>query len=744
MSFNNFSSETFVVDYWKVIKKQKFFLLFFVLLIVVPTFFYSLKIKKVYQAKALLLIERKAPQALSLNSAAMSGFDTAGLKFYKTQYGLLKSRSLIKTVIQRLGLEEDEEFKSKPPMINFSRMKNIIKSYLVKAEMLEPPKEDESLKDLYTPLINTFLSRLSINPVRNSRLVEVVFRGHSPQLVADIANVIGDMYILRNIELRSTAEQGAGQWLGSRVAETQKKLEESQLALQKFLEDENIIEFNEARQDISTQELVQINSHVTNSKAERVRLTTLMQQLVKLKNNPLEMLQSIPDRYKTATIGNINREYVALQEELSIKVKKLNPNHPTLLSLERKMKSLEERIPGEIDRLLKSIQMEFNTAVQNEKSMTAALNSQKEKVMELNKKLIKFNSLKVEVESNSNVYQMLLRRLKETDISAKGIESNIRVVDRAEVPTRPIKPNLKMNVLIAGFLAAFGGIFLIFFFESQDKTLKTLEDVEAQIPFPVLGTIFLYKEASASQWDEGFRIIRTNILNATGDPPKKIIMITSTAPSEGKSTVLSNLAIGFAQLGQKVLVIDCDLRRSTLHKVFSLNESPGLSNYLLGDIPITSIFQKPSPENVYVISGGKTTSPAVEALNSKKFQGLLKTAKENFDIVFLDAPSVLSLSDSSVLAPVCDNILYLIRSGKVDYRIVQRALKQLCYSAPTLNDRRNEGQIKNMQLLPNIKAKVLGVVLNMVDSDNDQLIKYSQEYHRYIDSKMARDGQVSA
>ncbi len=744
MSFNNLSSETFIVDYWKIIKKRKFFLLFFMVLVMVPTFYYSLKIKKVYQAKAMLLIERKAPQALSLNTAAITGIDTAGLNFYKTQYGLLKSRSLIKTVIQRLGLEEDEEFKVDPPLINLARMKNIVKAYLIEWNLLKQPEEDESFKDPYTVVINAFLSRLSINPVRNSRLVEVVFRGHSPQLVADIANVIGDMYILRNIELRSTAEQGAGQWLGSRVMETQKKLEESQLELQKFLEEENIIEFNESRQDISTQELVQINSHVTNSKAERVRLTTLMEQLEKLRHNPIEMLQSIPDRYKTATIGSINREYVALQEDLSIKVRKLNPNHPTLLSLKRKMRSLEERIPREIDRLLKSIQVEFSTAVQTEQSLIGALEQQKEKVMELNKKLIKFNSLKVEVESNANVYQLLLRRLKETDISAKGIESNIRIVDRAEVPTRPIKPNLKMNVLISGLLAIFGGVFLIFFFESQDKTLKTLEDVEAQIPFPILGTIFLYKEASQSQWDEGFRIVRANILNATGDPPKKIIMITSTAPSEGKSTVLSNLAIGFAQLGQKVLIIDCDLRRSQLHKIFSVNESPGLSNYLLEDIPLTSIFQKPLEEDIYVISGGKTPSQSVEALSSKKFHDLLKTAKENFDIVFLDAPSVLSLSDSSVLAPVCDNIIYLIRSGKVDYRIVQRGLKQLCYSVPTLNDRRNEGQVKNMQLVPNIKAKVLGVVLNMVDSNNDQLIKYSQEYHRYINAQINKDNQISA
>jgi succinoglycan biosynthesis transport protein ExoP len=743
MSFNNLSTETFIVDYWKIIKKRKSFLIFFIVLVVVPTFYYSLKIKKVYEARALLLIERKAPQALSMNTAAITGIDTAGLKFYKTQYGLLKSRSLIKTVIQRLGLEEDEEFKSDPPLINLARIKNIVKSYLIEWNLLEQPEEDEVFKDPYTVVINTFLSRLSINPVRNSRLVAVVFRGHSPQLVTDIANVIGDMYILRNIELRSTAEQGAGQWLGSRVAETQKKLEESQMELQKFLEKENIIEFNEARQDISTQELVQINSHVTNSKAERVRLTTLMGQLEKLRNNPIEMLQSIPDRYKTATIGNINREYVALQEELSIKVKKLNRNHPTLLSLKGKMRSLEERIPREIDRLLKSIQVEFSTAVQTEQSLMEALDIQKEKVMELNKKLIKFNSLKVEVESNANVYQLLLRRLKETDISAKGIESNIRVVDRAEVPTRPIKPNLKMNVLISALLAAFGGIFLIFFFESQDKTLKTLEDVEAQIPFPVLGTIFLYKEASQSQWDEGFRIVRSNILNGIGDPPKKIIMMASTAPSEGKTTVLSNLAIGFAQLGQKVLVIDCDLRRSQLHKVFSLNESPGLSNYLLEDIPLTSIFQKPAAEDVYVISGGKAPSQSVELLSSKKFHDLLKTAKENFDIVFIDAPSVLSLSDSSVLAPVCDNIIYLIRSGKVDYRVVQRALKQLCYSVPSFNED-GEGQIKNMQLLPNIKAKVLGVVLNMVDSNNDQLIKYSQEYHRYINAQISKDGQMSA
>ncbi|MFQ5674109.1 MAG: GumC family protein [Nitrospinales bacterium] len=748
MSLNQTTDEIQVADYLRVIKKRKFTLINCVVILVIAATIYSFKMTPVYQAKVRVLIERNMPKVASLQETM--ALDTGDLQYYKTQYELLKSRDLAKSVIQRLHLENSEEFEGKEPFIDFSGVKKWVESLLVQVGILEKKEPLEIHRDPYSGLVDAFLKKLRISPIRNSRLVDVGFQGYSPPLITEIANTTAEMYILKNIELRSSVEEGAGDWLRARIAEVQKKVEKSESALSKFLERKNIVGFDRGKQDIVSQKLSEINKEVVKAEAERVRLETLRDQLGSLKNDP-EMLQSIPDYVKSEAILQLNKDYLALRREYAEKSKKFRSRHPIMLSVARRIKAIEDEIPKEVNRLLKSVEIDYQAALARESSMKSALARQKRATIKSNRDLIKYNALKREAESNKRVYDVLLKRLKETGVYAKSNESNIRIVDPAEVPVKPVKPRLKLNIALAGALGLFGGVFLVFFMESLDKTVRTQEDVESKIQIPFLGAVGLFDgkdEASVASNDvnakrsEDFRILRTNILHAAPDNPKKVLMVSSSVPGEGKTTTVSKLGVTFAQLEKKVLMIDADLRKSRLHKIFGANPQPGLSEYLADENDLKSVVHQTRVKGLSIIPRGVFTPYSAEILSSKKFKNLLVTASAYFDIVLLDTPPVLQISDASIVAKYCDGIVFVVKSGGTDIGLVQRALHQLATPTTEMIARGNEDDEKDLRVVSSATSKVLGVVLNMVDYKKDGYYYsyYGKQYKGYYGQK-APDGK---
>jgi capsular exopolysaccharide synthesis family protein len=347
--------------------------------------------------------------------------------------------------------------------------------------------------------------------------------------------------------------------------------------------------------------------------------------------------------------------------------------------------------------------------------MTAALEAQKREALAMNRKAIDYSVIQRDVDSNTQIYQTLLQRAKETGVSGELKTSNVRVVDHAEAPADPVSPRRALNILFGLFGGAFLGVGLAFFFEYLDNRVKTPDEIERELGLPSLGLIPitaavagranpLVSEGVSPNFSEAFRALRTNILFSAADGGPRSIVVTSTGPSEGKTMVAGNVAICLAQTGQRVLLIDADMRRPRSHELFGIAVEPGLSNLLVGASKPSEVVQPTGVENLWVMPAGKTPPNPAELLGSKRFADLTTSLGGHFDCVIIDTPPVLAVTDAAVVAHRASGVLFVIAADVTNRQAAQTALDQLEHA----------------------HAKFLGAVLNRVDVE-----RHSYYYSRY-------------
>jgi capsular exopolysaccharide synthesis family protein len=349
--------------------------------------------------------------------------------------------------------------------------------------------------------------------------------------------------------------------------------------------------------------------------------------------------------------------------------------------------------------------------------------------MEMKERSIQYNILKREADTNKELYKGLLQRMKEAGVSAGLTVSNIQVVDQAEIPTRPYKPNRQLNLLLAAVVGLFLGVGLAFFFEYLDNTVKTPEDVEQLIRLPSFGMVpeisyerkrRLEKGASypvelithghpKSMLSEAYRNIRTSILLSFSEKPPKKIVITSPNPSEGKTTTVINTAVALSQTGAKVLIIDGDMRHPRIHKIFNQENGAGLSNFLSGNAPLDSIIKQTQVPNLYYIPCGPIPPNPSELVGSNLFKEMIKVLGNKFDHVVLDSPPALGFADSTILSTCVDGVVLVVLGGKTPRETLQRA----------------------KEILHQVNAKILGVVVNRVDIRRSDYGYYYYRHHYY-------------
>ena len=349
--------------------------------------------------------------------------------------------------------------------------------------------------------------------------------------------------------------------------------------------------------------------------------------------------------------------------------------------------------------------------------MTAALDAQKGEALAMNRKAIDYGVIARDVDSNKQIYDSLLQRAKETGVSGELRTSNVRIVDAAETPNDPVSPRRGLNILLGLFGGAFLGVGLAFFFEYLDNRVKTPEEIEQELGLPSLGLIPmtagiagkanpLISDAAPPNFAEAFRALRTNILFSAADGGPKSIVVTSTGPSEGKTMVAGNVAIGLAQTGQRVLLIDADMRRPRAHELFSIPVEPGLSNLLVGASKPSEVVRQSGVENLWIMPAGKTPPNPAELLGSKRFADLTSSLNGHFDCVVIDTPPVLAVTDSAVVAHRASGVLFVIAADVTSRQAAQTALDQLEHA----------------------HAKFLGAVLNRVDVERNSY--YYSRYYR--------------
>lgn len=719
-------------DYLHVILKRKMTIATFFIIVVLTVAVYAFTATPTYRATTRIVIETENPNLVSIQEVL--SVDATRSDYYQTQYKIIESRNVAREVIRRLKLEKHPEFApftdagaSDGGLSVFNLLDSVtnwIKDLMPKSNETENADEDHVID---TSLVTEFIRRIRVNPIRNSRLVDISMESEDPRLAAHMANELVRTYIDRNMETKLQAAKNAVKWLGERINEERKKVEESENALVRYKETNQIItDFAGDSENITAQKLATLSAQVAEAEARRVTLETRYEQASELAKNP-SMLNSIPDVLSNDLIKEIKKMEVVLYKRMSELKKKYGRNHPQMVAINSELADLKKRKIIEIKSVINSLENEYNLAAAKEKSLKEALAKQKVETLSLNKKAVQYGVLKRQAESSRQMYDLLMRRFKETSLTEEMKIGNIRVIDRAERPEYPIKPRKKMNILLAMAIGLSAGVFIAFFLEYLDNTIKAPDDVKHQLGLPFLGPVPMYA-ASHKQGalpdvvtvyspkavaSESFRGIRTGILYSSADNTPQTILITSASPGEGKTSCASNIAAVMAQSGGRILLLDCDMRRPKLHRLFRINPKVGLSSVLVKVGELKNAIQPTGIENLDMIPCGPTPPNPSELLGSDQMRLLLERLRKRYTRIIIDSSPVTAVTDSVLLAKEADAVVMIVRAGETPRPSVKAALEQLAA----------------------VEANVIGAVLNSVQADRDGYHYYQYYYYYYGGSR---------
>ena len=673
------TNEIHLRDYFHILMNRVWIVITFFVVVVTVVSIRTFTATPVFEATSQIIIEKENPNVVSFEE--VMSLDTRNSDYFNTQYRVLKSRSIARKVFAAAGLENSPEY-----------------------------------KDLEDP-ITEFLKKLEVKPIRDSRLVDLAVTGSDPERITDIANTWARIYIDRNLSDRLATSSRAVGWLSENVKGLQEKVKKSELALQEYKEENNIISLEE-KQDITVQKLSELNSVVIEANRKRIAIETRYGQLKG--HLAKDGWESLTNLIENELVLDLKKSLVNLEKEEAMLSLTYRPKHPKMAKILSQIKVVKSRLKDEVEKIVKKTGNDFEVARLEEETLRRALEDQKKEALDMNKKSIQYNVLRREAEGNQKLFDVLLNRLKETSLT-EGLEfNNIRVIDHAEVPIRPVSPKKLQNMVLALIVGILGGCALAFFLEYLDDSIKNSDDVERLIGLPFLGPIpsvdaqdmkSLYTVAHDQPKlpvSEAFRGLRTAVLfSASSDRELKSIMVTSSGPSEGKSTIALNLAITMAHGGKKVLLVDCDLRKPTLHKIFGLSDRSGLSNLIVdqtGDIKEAT--HESGIENLKVITCGPIPPNPSELLGSHRMADILKTLEADYDRVIFDSPPVMSVTDASVLGRMVEGVVLVVNSKKAA----------------------REAVIGSKKALSEVGANIIGVALNRIDMSEKGYYSYYYEY----------------
>jgi polysaccharide biosynthesis transport protein len=719
------AGEPHLLDYARVLYKRRWiagtaFTVVFLLVTV-----YTFTVTPIYEATTKLLIESDNPNVVAFKEV----IDEQGSKndYYTTQYNILQSRTLARRTLNDLKLWNHEQFGGVAKTGSFSVTGAVtgaveaVKGAVTSAETPgEAPAADETATE--SRAIDAFISNLKVSPVRNSRIVDVKFASTDPQLAAQVANTLARSYIDQNLEHKFTSSKEAADWLGGQLGEQRKQVEAAEAALQRYKEANDAISL-EDRENIYVQKLGDLNSAVTRAKTDRLEKEALFNQLQAIKGNSAA-LDAFPAILSNPFIQQQKSEIAELQRQFASVSERLGEKHPDYQKVRAALQIAEAKLQGEIGKVVQSVRNQYLAARTQENSLMGALESQKREALSMNRKGIEYGVLRREVESSRQIYDSLMQRAKETGVSAELKSSNIRVVDAAEKPRIASSPRRNLNMLIALFGGSTLGIGLAFFFEYLDNRIKTPDEIKAHLGLPALGMLPALAEkplngrypllgtGTPPNFNEAFRTVRTNVLFSSAEEGSKTLLVTSTAPGEGKTTFACNLAVSLAQTGQRVLLIDADMRKPKVHEVFDVHQEPGLSNLLVGGVKASESVRKSKVPGLWLLPAGKLPPNPAELLGSQRFKEFLLSLKEHFDTIVIDSPPVMAVADAAVVAHRTTGVVFVVGAEMTSRYAAKAALDQL----------------------ESARARFVGAVLNRVDIERHSYYYsqyYKKEYARY-------------
>lgn len=680
-------------DYLKVILKRRYTVLTFFAIVFVVVLIGTLSSSPVYQASTKVLIEKVEPSNLSVINPYYMTYDP---EFLETQYQLIKSKSVALKVVKMLSLE------------------NTYGSYF-KGKKLVSGDPEKTQADELADIIS---SGITVSPVKNSKIVNIGFMSTNPYFAEAVANSVAKAYIEEILDMRMSASRYSLEWMTRKAEEEKAKLEKSEKALQDYMRANDIVTLQD-KVAITPEKLTEFNSQLIRAETRRKELESLYSKVMSMPSN-LKDAETIPTIASDPTIQSLRTQILKAEQNIEDFSKKYGKKHPAMIRAEEELKVLAQKRDQEIRRVIGSIKNEYELARSNETNLRKMLASSKAEAQNLSEKFIQYGVLTRDADTNRQLYDALIKRIKEESVTKEIQTVNVWVVESAERPMSPVKPKKSLNILLGLIFGLVGGIGTAFFIEYLDNTIKSPEDAEAKLGVPVLGMIPLLESKEEGITDiilkepqsifaESYKSIRTAILLSSAEKPPQNILITSMGPEEGKTATSVNLAIAVARSGYSVLLVDGDLRKPRIHSIFRLNNLSGLSTYLAGATPdIDTVFKRPL-SNLSVIPSGPVPPNPSELLGSHRMNELLKVLNESFEVIIWDSPPLMSVTDSLILSKNLDGTIIVARAGKTTYDIVIRGLKLL------------QGRRES-----DTQSHVIGLVINAFD-----IKKGDQDYYNY-------------
>ncbi len=709
-----------LLEYWRVIQKRYPTVLVVLLVVLMIGLFATFRGKPVYEARALIEIQKENPDVPTLQEL----FQIEGVSdaYIETQNRILKSENLARRVITQLGLEKLPEFTRRSGSWQIAREKPVPEP--IQAGFGMGLAADKAVPE---EVLKNFEERLTVEPVKRSRLIEVTFESNDPNTAAQVVNTLTSAYIDANLEARWQAAQKASDWLSQQLLGMKAKLEKSEDELQKYGRGNGLLFLETEKgtsENIVVQRLRELQQELTKAQADRYAKESLY-RLLEEKN-----YAELPGVFDNRLIQELTARLADLQREQSRLSANFNPNYPRVKELQSQIDESQAMLEAERTRAAGGIANDYKAAVSHEEMLQKAFTEQERQANDIAGKSVQYNILKREADTNKQLYVGLLEKLKETGVSSSLKATNIRVVDPAYPPTKFARPRILLDLSITLIVGMCLGIAAAFLQEHLDNTLKSSEDIERFLQIPSLGAVPAMElsanprrlhgfqnngavlEAGKSNrtnghngsngnngskngtrlappWNrievqdggghphgalaEAFHGLRTSVLLSTAKRPPATLLVTSAQQGEGKTTVVANLAASLAQLGDSVLLIDADLRRPSLQKFFQVSRSTGLVNYLTGDSDWRSLVWQAAPIGVSVLFCGPVPPNPADLLSSEYMRSLIREASKEYKFVVLDSPPLLNLSDSRILATLVDGVILVVGGGTTPRELVQRA-----------------------------------------------------------------------
>jgi exopolysaccharide transport family protein len=715
-------------EYVRIFIKRKWVLIASVALVVSVVTISTLRTTPIYEAVGSIAINKMDPVTFNLkdSSSTVDYYDPADLD---TEVRILKSDLLALQVIRQLNLDK--------PLESGAGSKSPSSSLELTTDAMQPDSARTSA------VLAGFKGSLQVSLVPNTRIIEIRYRSPDKNLAARVVNTLANTYVEQNFKTRFESTMQASDWLSKQLVDLQIKVETSQEKLVKYQKEHEILGIDE-KQNITTAKLDELNRELTSAESTRMEKESIYHLVQAGDSDSIAAAANVDGAARGSSANSALLEKLREQQaDLKIQVAQLStqfgPSYPKLAQLNSQLKEVDAQIQSEMRKVAARLRGDYLAALQRETMLRSALEKQKQEANKLNESAIEYSLLKRDVDANRTLSEGLLERLKEAGVTAGLRSNNFRIVDVARVPTAPSGPNLLRNLGFALALGLSTGIGLAFLLESMDNTVRTPEQAQTISALPSLGMIplgsrgmkqvgsreklalaaskeaveLVTKSRPRSQMAESYRALRTSLLLTFAGGPPKVILITSALPEEGKTTTSVNSAIVLAQKGTRVLLIDADLRRPSIHKTFGMGPKLGLSNVLTGTATLQqAIIPSTILPELFILPAGTPPPNPAELLASTKMKNILEELRKQYDHIVIDSPPTLSVTDAVVMSTGADAVVLVIRSGHTTKPALRRA----------------------RDILLQVNARVCGVLVNAVDLNSPDYY-----YHYEYQGKYGRD-----